>query len=72
MIGTQFQARYAADLAAEPPSPSNSKVKGMISPKVATIIMLHPEWLNHLVLQRALPQAEFQAWTRVWETVKAS
>lgn len=72
MISTPFQVRYANDLTAEPPAPSNSLVRAQISPRVASIIMLHPEWLTRLTIQRAIPQATLQAWTRVWEIVKAS
>ncbi|HWE60455.1 MAG TPA: extracellular solute-binding protein [Chloroflexota bacterium] len=72
MISTAFQVRYANDLADEPPDPSNSQVLGKISSHVATTIMLHPEWLKSLVLQRAIPQATLRAWTQTWEIVKAS
>jgi len=72
MIGVQFQARYAKDLSAEPPASSNSLVAKHISKRLANLIFLHPQWITHLALQRQLPQAEFQAWTRLWEEVKAS
>jgi spermidine/putrescine transport system substrate-binding protein len=72
MIGTQFQVRYANDLSAEPPAPSNSTVQAHLSARVSRLIMLHPEWLGRLSLQRAMPQASLQAWTRLWEVVKAS
>ena len=58
MIGTQFQVRYANDLSAEPPAPSNSTVQAHLSARVRDRLRM--------------PQASLQAWTRLWEVVKAS
>jgi spermidine/putrescine transport system substrate-binding protein len=71
MISLQFQERYAYDLAQEPPAPSNRLVASHLSAKIKDIIGLHPSWLPHLILQRAMPAAQLAQWTDLFQAVES-
>jgi spermidine/putrescine transport system substrate-binding protein len=71
MISLQFQERYAYDLAQEPPAPSNSLVAAHLPARIKDIIGLHPQWLPHLILQRAMPASQLQQWTDLFQAVQS-
>lgn len=72
MISAEFQTRWAEDPDRSSPAPANATVHPALDDEVADRIQSDPEALDILSVQRGIPQDTLQAWTTLWQEVKAS
>lgn len=72
MISAEFQTRWAEDPDRSSPAPANATVHPALDDEVADRIQSDPEALDILSVQRGIPQDVLQAWTTLWQEVKAS
>lgn len=71
MTSQEFQQRWAEDEERSSPAPANMEAQEALTAEVRDRIQAHPEWLSELALQTALPRETLQAWTELWQEVKA-
>lgn len=71
MTSKEFQERWANDKDRSSPAPANMEAQKALTPETRDRIQAHPEWLKELALQTALPPETMQAWTELWQEVKA-
>lgn len=72
MISPGYQARWAQDPDRSSPAPANQEAHGQLPAEVVNRIQSHPEWLDTMVIQRDMPAEQLQAWTELWQEVKAT
>ena len=71
MSSEGFQTEFAQDADASAPAPANAQAAQALPDDVADRVGSDPAALDALVLQRELPDETLQAWTRLWQEVKA-
>lgn len=74
MTSVEFQSAYAADLAAQPPIPANTKVYEVLSPEVRAALYIDDieKMPKKVAFLKELPPEVNQAWLDLWNEIKAA
>ncbi len=72
MTSVEFQSQYSADLAAQPPIPSNNRVFDSMTDEVKAALYVDKGMPDKLVFQKEIPEDTNQAWLDLWNEIKAS